>query len=178
MTDNLTFTDLLIDAWNIESLDDDKYRFDTNGNENHRFNMGDKYLIGGLLDQVAYSLNSKLAYLDTVQTRHNDEIERNGADSNGAIRTAADLVKAEAAAENCQMLFTTFVDLYEAITQDIWCDGEYHEDHGRAWWAEERERMRTPKNEYKAPTKKQTADRKAMLKQRLRDRQTRTAVAA
>jgi hypothetical protein len=177
MTDTIQFTDLLIDAWNIESLDDDKYRFDANGGENHRFNMGDKYLIGGLLDQVAYSLNSKLTYLNTVQHRHNDEVERNGPDSNGAIRTASDLVKAEAAVENCQMLFTTFVDLYEAITQGIWCDGTFYEDHGRAWWAEEREKMRTPKNEYVAPTKKQLKDRKAMLKQRLHDRQTQAAVA-
>jgi hypothetical protein len=37
--------------------------------------------------------------------------------------------------------------------------------------------MRTPKNEYVAPTKKQLKDRKAMLKQRLHDRQTQAAVA-
>jgi len=177
MTDTLNFTDTIVDNWDIESLDDDKYRHDQHGNENHRFNMGDKYGLGGVLDQLAYTLDKKKKYLDTVEARQQQEHDTNGTESALAHRLSSDVRKAEAAFNNYQMLFVGFVDLYEAITQDIWCDGEFHEDYGRAWFVEEKERMATPKNEYQAPTKKEMQRRREMMQQRLRDRQTRTAVA-
>ena len=173
-----TIVDLFIDNYNVEALDDDKFRH-INGDQglpNPRFNMGVKYELGGLIDSAAYSLGQKRDWLDRGETTQQAELEANGNESTKFQRLSMDLVKAEAAFENAQTFYQVFVDLYNALTGDIWCGGHAEEDYGRRWWAEKKEAMRTPTNAYVAPTKKAIASKKEMLKQRARDAQTAAAV--
>lgn len=173
-----TIVDLFIDNYNVEALDDDKFRH-INGDQglpNPRFNMGVKYELGGLTDSAAYSLMQKKDWMDRVDTNLRVEIEANGNESAKFQRMTMDLVKAEAAYENAYTFYTVFVDLYNALTGDMWCGGHFEEDYGRRWWAERKEEMRTPTNAYVSPTKKDISKRKEMLKQRARDAQTAAAV--
>ena len=173
-----TIVDLFIDNYNVEALDDDRFRH-INGDQglpNPKFNLGAKYELGGLADSAAYSLGQKKEWMDRIEANQMEEEARNGTTSSKYERLGHDMAKAEAAFANAYMFYSVFVDLYNAMTGDIWCGGIFEEDYGRRWWAEKKEELRTPVNAYVAPTKKAIASKKEMLKQRARDAQTAAAV--
>ena len=178
MTQKLTdqITDLFIDNYDVGSFDDDRNMYQADGTTlNVKYNMGDKYLLGGRCDQAAYALTAAKEWFDTAEMRCHQANEYHGPQSLRAQRAQLDLSKAQAKLANAQMFFEIDTNLFYTFTGVIWGDGNVTLDNGRQWWIEYKEQMRGG-NTDAAPTAKALKDRKKLLKQRAADASTAAGV--
>ena len=125
LTDQIT--DLYIDNYNVESFDDDRNMYQADGTTlNIKYNMGDKYLLGGRCDQAAYALSAAKEWRDTAEIRCHQANEDHGAQSLRAQRAQLDLSKAQAKLENAQMFFEIDTNLFYTFTGVIWGGRQRH----------------------------------------------------
>ena len=178
MTQKLTdeITDLYIDNYDVGSFDDDRNMYQQDGTTlNIKYNMGDKYLLGGRCDQAAYALNQAKEWFDTAEERAEKMNTEHGPQSLRAQRAQLDLSKAQSKLNNAQMFFEIDTNLFYTFTGVIGGDGNVTGDNGRLWWIEYKEQMRGG-NTDPVPTAKALKDRKKLLKARAADAQTAAAV--
>lgn len=173
LTDQIT--DLIIDNYDVGSMDDQRGMYLADGGLNVKHNMGDKYLLGGYCNQGAYALNSAKKWLDSAELRHEQLLDANGPEDIKTIRAARDLSKAESKLANTHFFFSLFTQLFFTFTGVVWADGNVTDDHGVAWWIDYKEQMQGG-NTDPVPTAKALKDRKAMLKARAADAQTAAGV--
>ena len=123
MTQKLTdqITDLFIDNYDVGSFDDDRNMYQADGTTlNVKYNMGDKYLLGGRCDQAAYALTAAKDWFDTAEMRCHQANEDHGPQSLRAQRAQLDLSKAQAKLANAQMFFEIDTNLFYTFTGVIW----------------------------------------------------------
>ena len=174
LTDEIT--DLYIENYDVGSFDDDRNMYQADGETlNVKYNMGDKYLLGGRCDQAAYALTTAKEWFDTAEERSQKMTDEHGPQSLRAQRAQLDLSKAQSKLANAQMFFEIDTNLFYTFTGVIWGDGNVTKDNGRLWWVEYKEQMRGG-NTDPVPTAKALKDRKKLLKQRAADASTAAGV--
>jgi len=158
---------------NLASLDDESRKFNqSSGEDNPFYNSDAVYLIGGICDQLAYSLigntcfkgssKGKIDYLNTCQTLADKEERDNPSTYVGSIQNK-NLERATASYDNTEMLFMAMVETFNAVTGWTWGGSSTFESKGRPWFAEHKESMQAKRTADYSPKVSPTEKRAEML---------------
>ena len=158
---------------NLASLDDESRQFNqSSGEVNPFYNSDAVYLIGGICDQLAYSLigntcfkgssKGKIDYLNTCQTLADKEERDNPSTYVGSIQNK-NLERATASYDNTEMLFMAMVETFNAVTGWTWGGSSTFESKGRPWFAEHKESMQAKRTADYSPKISPTEKRAEML---------------
>jgi len=158
---------------NLASLDDESRQHNqSSGEVNPFYNSDAVYLIGGICDQLAYSLigntcfkgssKGKIDYLNTCQTLADKEERDNPTSFVGSIQNK-NLERAQASYDNTEMLFMAMVETFNAVTGWTWGGSSTFESKGRVWFAEHKESMQAKRTADYSPRVSPSEKRAEML---------------
>lgn len=131
------------------------------GEDNPYWNKDAVYLIGGVLNQLAWSLTSKTKYLDELDKNF---VERQVIENSSEEIKPNEIVKAEASLHNGYILFDLMQDMFNVYTGWTWNEGKSTSDFGQKWFADHKEKTRG--NKVLSDSKDIKAQMKARMKAR------------
>ena len=155
--------DKILENYDILAMDDDAFQINqATGELNPRYQMNDKYGVGGVLDSLAYHLNSKTAYIKDLQDACIKEKELNGAESITLQKMSERKERAIAEKQFYDYLFTMFCDMFERLTTIAWGQGQaapQDDPYHRGWWSAYKDTM----SERRVLSKTSDEDKRARL---------------
>lgn len=131
---------LIVDNFNTQQLDTSDRRINQkSGEENIYYNKDVRYFLGGIVNQIAWSLTSKAKYIDETEHKIMREKENNP-DNPDTHNLEKALAQAEASFENAQFFYDFIVQLHDVLSGIPWNDGkmtnrEGYKDYGQQWYA-------------------------------------------
>ena len=128
------------------------------GQENYSYNKDAVFLIGGIVNQIAWSLSSKTKYLADLEKEF---VERQVIENSSEDIKPNAIVKAEASLHNGMILFDMMQDMFNIYTGWTWNDGKSTADFGQKWFADHKEK--TKGNKVLSNTKDIKAEMKARM---------------
>lgn len=149
----------ILEQLNLDQFEHIEQRTKMSGELNPYFNKDAVYFLGGIVNQIAWSLTSKQKYLDEIENSTNLEIENNP--TNPDTTKSDKVIKAEASFENGRFFFDMMVNIFNVYTGWTWNDGKSTQDHGQKWYAEYKE------SQNRKVLSNSTKDIKAQMKARL-----------
>lgn len=143
----------IISELNLFAFDDESREINpATGEENIFYNSDAVYMLGGVIDQLAYSLvgdksqggrsEGKLGYLNKAQETALSEQERNPNSYNGSIQQRA-YEQAQASYDNAYMLYMSMTTVFNMTTGWTWggTQNDTPHDMGRTWFANHKAEM-------------------------------------
>lgn len=143
----------IISELNLFAFDDESREINpATGEENIFYNSDAVYMLGGVIDQLAYSLvgdksqggrsEGKLGYLNKAQETALSEEERNPDSYNGSIQQRA-YEQAQASYDNAYMLYMAMTTVFNMTTGWTWggTQNDTPHDMGRTWFANHKAEM-------------------------------------
>ena len=157
---------LIIDEINTDQLDTPDRRVnEVSGEINPYYNRDAVYFLGGIINQIAWSLSSKKQYINDIEHKMATEKENNptNADTEALGRAIS---TATASFENALFMYDLFVNTFNALTGWTWNDGKQTADYGQKCFAEYKDNLNGNKysTKYSAKDREDTI-RKAVKKQ-------------
>jgi len=138
---------------NLFAFDDESRAINpATGEDNIFYNSDAVYMLGGVIDQLAYSLvgdksqggrsEGKLGYLNKAQETALSEQERNPNSYNGSIQQRA-YEQAQASYDNAYMLYMSMTTVFNMTTGWTWggTQNDTPHDMGRTWFANHKAEM-------------------------------------
>lgn len=132
-------TDNLFDQFDFAQFDPIEQKTKMSGEDNYSYNKDAVFLIGGIVNQIAWSLASKTKYLDELNTKF---VERQVIENSSEEIKPNEIVKAEASLHNGYILFDLMQDMFNVYTGWTWNDGKSTPDFGQKWFADHKEKTR------------------------------------
>lgn len=154
-------TDNLFDQFDFSQFDPIEQKTKMSGETNYSYNKDAVFLIGGIVNQIAWSLSSKTKYLDELNTKF---VERQVIENSSEEIKPNEIVKAEASLHNGYILFDLMQDMFNVYTGWTWNDGKSTADFGQKWFADHKEKTRG--NKVLSNSKDIKAEMKARMKAR------------
>jgi hypothetical protein len=116
----------VLDIINWKQFDAPEQRTRMSGEENPYYNKDAVFFLGGILNQIGWSLRSKETYLSKLEKEDNNT---------GRIPPV------EASIENGKMFYDLFVNIFNVTTEWTWDNGKTSKDYGQKWFAEYKEKL-------------------------------------
>ena len=154
-------TDNLFDQLDIRQFEPIEQKTKMSGETNYSYNKDAVFLIGGIVNQIAWSLASKTKYLDELNTKF---VERQVIENSSEPIKPNEIVKAEASLHNGLVLFDMMQDMFNVYTGWTWNEGKSTSDFGQAWFANHKEKCKG--NKVLSNSKDIKAEMKARMKAR------------
>ena len=132
-------TDNLFDQFDFAQFDPIEQKTKMSGEDNYSYNKDAVFLIGGIVNQIAWSLASKTKYLDELNSKY---VERQVIENSSEEIKPNEIVKAEASLHNGYILFDLMQDMFNVYTGWTWNDGKSTADFGQKWFADHKEKTR------------------------------------
>jgi len=163
---------------NLFAFDDVSRKNNTaTGEENIFYNSDAVYMLGGVIDQLAYSIvgdksqggnsEGKLGYLNKAQATAHAEQERNPESYNGSMQQRA-YEQAQASYDNAYMLYMAMTTVFNLTTG--WTFGgtqnDTPKDMGRTWFANHKAEMASYRTHGKSKAVSAEDKAKAQAEQR------------
>ncbi len=106
------------------------------GEENAQYNKDAVFFLGGILNQIGWSLQSKVNYLaDLEKNRVENQVINNTSEQ---IKPS-NIMKAEASIHNATFFYDMMQDIFNIYTGWTWNNGVSTEDYGQSWFARHKE---------------------------------------
>ena len=167
---------------NLFAFDDESRAINqATGEENIFYNSDAVYMLGGVIDQLAYSLvgdksqggnsEGKLGYLNKAQASAISEEERNPESYRGSMQQRA-FEQAQASYDNAYLLYMSMTTVFNLTTGWTWGGSQNDTPHdmGRTWFANHKGEMSAYRTQGKSKplskedvAKAQASKRKQML---------------
>tara|TARA_R110002126_G_scaffold131380_1_gene275117 strand:+ start:343 stop:951 length:609 start_codon:yes stop_codon:yes gene_type:complete len=167
---------------NLFAFDDESRAINqATGEENIFYNSDAVYMLGGVIDQLAYSLvgdksqggnsEGKLGYLNKAQASALSEEERNPESYRGSMQQRA-FDQAQASYDNAYLLYMSMTTVFNLTTGWTWGGSQNDTPHdmGRTWFANHKGEMSAYRTQGKSKplskedvAKAQASKRKQML---------------
>jgi len=154
-------TDSLFDQLDVRQFEPIEQKTKMSGETNYSYNKDAVFLIGGIVNQVAWSLASKTKYLADL---NKEFVERQVVENSSEEIKPNAIVKAEASLHNGYIFFDLLQDMFHVYTGWEWNDGKSTSDFGQAWFANHKEK--TKGNKVLSDSKDIKAQMKARMKAR------------
>ena len=154
-------TDNLFDQFDFRQFEPIEQKTKMSGETNYSYNKDAVFLIGGIVNQIAWSLASKTKYLDELNTKF---VERQVVENSSEEIKPNEIVKAEASLHNGYILFDLMQDMFNVYTGWTWNEGKSTSDFGQKWFADHKEKTRG--NKVLSDSKDIKAQMKARMKAR------------
>lgn len=132
-------TDQLFDHLDDRHFEPIEQKTKLSGETNYSYNKDAVYLIGGIVNQVAWSLSSKAKYLQELETKF---VERQVTENSSEDIKPNAIIKAEASYHNGLVLFDLLQDMFFIYTGWEWNDGKSTSDFGQKWFADHKEKTK------------------------------------
>ena len=127
------------------NIDDDSYEFNSvSGECNPRFQQDEKYMLGGIICQYAWSLQRKHQVLKEREAAHAQEKELNGAESPLLPNMEKTITKIQESIKFWEFQMMIQVEMFERLARISWGEGHaFTEDdkYGQGWFANYKEQM-------------------------------------
>lgn len=143
----------IISELNLFAFDDESRSINpATGEDNIFYNSDAVYMLGGVIDQLAYSLvgdksqggrsEGKLGYLNKAQETALSEQDRNPQSYNGSMQQRA-YEQAQASYDNAYMLYMAMTTVFNMTTGWTWggTQNDTPHDMGRTWFANHKAEM-------------------------------------
>jgi hypothetical protein len=151
---------LIIDEINTDQLDTPDRRVnEVSGEINPYYNRDAVYFLGGIINQIAWSISSKSKYINDIEHKMATETENNPTNADTEALGRA-MTTASASYQNALFIYDLFVNTFNALTGWTWNDGKQTEDFGQKWFAEYKDNL----NGNKYSTKYSAKDREDTIK--------------
>ena len=154
-------TDSLFDQLDVRQFEPIEQKTKMSGETNYSYNKDAVFLIGGIVNQIAWSLASKTKYLADLEKEF---VERQVVENSSEDVKPNAIVKAEASLHNGYILFDLMQDMFNVYTGWTWNDGKSTPDFGQKWFADHKEKTRG--NKVLSNSKDIKAEMKARMKAR------------
>lgn len=127
------------------NIDDDSYEFNqVTGESNPRFQQDEKYMLGGIITQYAWSLQRKHQVLKEREAAYAQEKELNGAESALLPNMEKTITKIQESIKFWEFQLMIQVEMFERLARISWGEGRgftESDKYGQAWWASYKEEM-------------------------------------
>lgn len=130
----------IVEEFNTQQLDTPDRRINqASGETNIYYNKDVRYFLGGIVNQIAWSITSKTKYIDETEDKIARERENNPTNPD-TINLDKALHQAEASKENALFFYDLFVQLHDVLADIPWNDGKMtnkqgKKDYGQEWYA-------------------------------------------
>tara|TARA_S200002703_G_scaffold102983_1_gene89259 strand:+ start:28 stop:624 length:597 start_codon:yes stop_codon:yes gene_type:complete len=168
----------IISEINLFAFDDESRSINqATGEENIFYNSDAVYMLGGVIDQLAYSLvgdksqggnsEGKLGYLNKAQATALSEEERNPDAYRGSMQQRA-FEQAQASYDNAYMLYMAMTTVFNMTTGWTWggTQNDTTHDMGRTWFANHKAEMSSYRTQGKSKPLTDEAKAKAQANRR------------
>ncbi len=127
------------------NIDDDSYEFNSiSGEANPRFQQDEKYMLGGIICQYAWSLQRKHQVLKEREAARDQEKELNGAESALLPAMEKTITKIQESIKYWEFQLMIQVEMFERLARISWGEGRgftADDKYGQGWWATYKEEM-------------------------------------
>ena len=127
------------DIFNYGQLDNPNKETTFDGKTNPKYNSDIVYMFGGIISQIAWSLNQKKPYADANQAKWIQEKENNPDNPNPDIQERHE--QSLGAMENLHALYEFNVQCFNTFSTWTWNNGKSTDDYGMKWYAEHRDQI-------------------------------------
>ena len=106
------------------------------GETNTQYNQDAVYFLGGILNQIGWSLQSKVNYLAELEAKR---VENQVINNTSEKVKPNNIMKAEASIHNGMFFYDMMQDIFNIYTGWTWNEGVSTEDFGQSWFARHKE---------------------------------------
>ena len=123
----------VLDIINWKQFDAPEQRIKFSGEENPYYNKDAVFFLGGILNQIGWSLRSKKKYLQQIEESDNNSTR---------------IATVEASIQNGKMFYDLFVNIFNVSTEWTWTEtqikdakGKTSSDYGAKWFADYKDKL-------------------------------------